>query len=135
MGPADASSPASATGWPTAKTMPAAVPRSPWGSASIGLPGPVDLPGQGVAGGGISGSLGAARRGQVLLLDVYLDRIAERLDPGEPRSRLAPERRRRAGWLAPGDRRRLDGHDGAAERDVAPPGDGERSTHGTLDCR
>ena len=62
-----------------------------------GLAGPVDLAGEGIASGGIPGSLGAARRGQVLLLDVYFDGIAEGLDLGEPRARLTAVRSRWAG--------------------------------------
>ena len=64
--------------------------------------GPVDLPGQRVAGGAVAGALAPLGGGRLLLLDLDLDGIAEGLDLGEPLAGVAAERSRRDGRLAPG---------------------------------
>ena len=67
---------------------------------------------------------------QTLMREVHLDGVAERLDPGEPRTGVPPKRGRRTGWLGSG-RQVGQGSQGnpTAQSHVSPSGYDERSTH------
>ena len=101
IGPADWSSPASATGWPISNTMPAAA--APVAGAELvdHLAGPVDLARERVAGRAVARApstvLGAR---DLLLADLDLDGVAEWLDLGEPLARGPAERCDRGRRLA-----------------------------------